>query len=174
MAGCIEAIAMSPRWVALAAFRGSTGRDDVLVFDDGCIAFATRREGRAGSSWTIRATDAWSREHLEDAPEDVARALSERFVAHTGFAAPLSVVGHRWRYAFAERTPVARCLVDEQARVVVAGDWCGGFGVEAALRSGREAAGRLLGVFHAEEAPAEAGAARTVARTRSASASLPG
>lgn len=174
IAGCVEAIAMSPRLVALAGFRGSTGGDDVIVVDDGCIAFATRRESSSGSSWTIRASDAWSREHLERDSTEVARELSARFVAHTGFAAPSSVVGHRWRYAFAERTPVARCLIDERARLVIAGDWCAGFGVEAALRSGREAAGRLLGVLHASETATDPGLARAGGRTRSTTASLTG
>jgi predicted NAD/FAD-dependent oxidoreductase/deoxyribodipyrimidine photolyase len=174
MAGCIDAVAMSPRWVALAGFRGSTGSEDVLVIDDGCIAFATRRETSVGSGWTIRATDAWTRANLERSPEEVARELGARFLEHTAFARPVSVVGHRWRYAFAERTPVARCLIDERVRLVVAGDWCAGFGVEAALRSGREAAGRLLGLLHAEESPVDPSVARAGSRARSASASLHG
>jgi predicted NAD/FAD-dependent oxidoreductase/deoxyribodipyrimidine photolyase len=152
IASCIASIPMAPRWVALAAYAKSTGPEDVLVFDDDALAFATRVEAPGGSCWTLRATEAWSRAHLEDSPEAVAAALGARFAEHSGFGAPTSAVGHRWRYAFAERTPIARALVDERVSVVVAGDWSAGYGVEAALRAGREAAGRLLGVLHAAHA----------------------
>jgi hypothetical protein len=155
IAACIASIPMAPRWVALASYAGSTGPEDVLVFEDDVVAFANRLEGPGGSSWTIRATEAWSRAHLEEASESVAAALVARFVALTGFASPARAVGHRWRFAFAERTPFARALVDERVSVVVAGDWSTGYGVEAALRAGREAAGRLLGALHAAHARPE-------------------
>jgi predicted NAD/FAD-dependent oxidoreductase/deoxyribodipyrimidine photolyase len=155
IAACVAAIAMAPRWVALASYSESTGPEDVLVFDDDMLAFANRLEGPSGSSWTIRATEDYSRLHLEEAADTVAAALVARFVALSGFAAPSRAAGHRWRYAFADRTPIARALVDERVSVVVAGDWSAGYGVEAALRAGREAAGRLLGALHAAHARPE-------------------
>ena len=176
LAHAIDAVPMSPRWVALAGFRGSTGCEDVVVIDDGGLAFATRLECAAGSSWTLRATDAWSRLNLDRDPAEVANELCEAFLRHTNFARPVSLVGHRWRYAFAERSEGSRCFVDEQSRIVVAGDWSVGFGVDAAFRSGRAAAGRLLGLFHAESCaiPSDDDSIRERDRARTAGPSLPG
>jgi hypothetical protein len=148
LAARVRHVEMAPRWVALAAFRGSTGDSDVILVADDIIDFASRVEGPAGSGWTIRATDAWSRAHLEDDASTVAELLVARFLRATGFAAPVSAVGHRWRYAHKDNAWLGASLLDERASIVIGGDWCHGFGVEAALRSGYAAAGRLLGWAH--------------------------
>lgn len=148
LASCIDSTTMVPRWVALAAFRGSTGIHDVIVVEDGVVEFASRRESTEGSSWTIRATDAWSRENLEIAPSIAAETLAASFLRATGFEAPLNVVGLRWRYAFSVHDDRGGSFLDEHANLVVTGDWCSGFGVEAALESGHAASGRLLGWLH--------------------------
>jgi putative endopeptidase len=63
LAARVRHIEMAPRWVALAAFRGSTGDSDVVLVDDDVIDFASRVEGPAALHGLAVAGDA----QLDDA-----------------------------------------------------------------------------------------------------------
>jgi predicted NAD/FAD-dependent oxidoreductase len=96
----------------------------------------------------VHATAAWSREHLEAGPEEVAAQLADVACALTGVTArPRELRAHRWRYALVERQVGAPCLYD--GGLGVCGDGLLGGRIESALVSGIAVAGRVLGGLRA-------------------------
>ena len=57
---------------------------------------------------------------------------------------PVYLSGHRWRYAFVEKSLGVACLSGGNHRIAACGDWCLGARVEAAFLSGRAAAEAVL------------------------------
>ncbi|WP_029031914.1 NAD(P)/FAD-dependent oxidoreductase [Salinarimonas rosea] len=113
------------------------------------IAEEATKPGRAAGAErrvVVHATPGWSRAHLEETPDAVARSLlAEAAPFLAARAAPLHAVAHRWRYALVE-APVGRaCLWDAATGLGAAGDWCLGGRVEAAYDSGRALARAVLG-----------------------------
>lgn len=103
------------------------------------IAADSSKPGRAAGSTTyvIHATPAWSRQHLERTPQEVAAMLLARFQLLTGLQEPPSyLAAHRWRYALVEETAGEAFLYDEARAIGACGDWCLGARVEAAFDSG--------------------------------------
>ncbi|WP_372422566.1 NAD(P)/FAD-dependent oxidoreductase [Salinarimonas chemoclinalis] len=106
------------------------------------------KPGRAaGAPWRIvvHATPGWSRAHLEETPDAIARALLAQAAPLLGARSePLYAVAHRWRFALVEE-PVRRpCLWDPETGLGAAGDWCLGGRVEAAFDSARALARAVL------------------------------
>lgn len=140
---------MRARWAVMMRFDAPLG----LAFDavdvaDSPIGWAARDSSKPGRSsdderWVLHSSKGWSRAHLEDDFDAVAKALSEAFMVLAPDARPVEVMAHRWRYA----------LVDEAAGPAAhyaeglgaCGDWCVGPRVEQAWRSGRVMAERVLG-----------------------------
>jgi predicted NAD/FAD-dependent oxidoreductase len=102
---------------------------------------------RGADGWTLYATEAWSREHIELDKEEIAAHLVSIFCElckgelcddppHV-----LTQQGHRWRYALPtyERAPQGVSL-DQSKRVVLCGDWTTGPTIKDAYMSGLEAA----------------------------------
>ncbi len=118
---------------------------DAAQFEVGPLSRVTSqvaKPGReAGAGWVLHASAAWTREHWDDAPEDVIAVL-------TGAAnvpeARAFVKAHRWRYARTRAGVPGHCLWDAAARLGGCGDWCGGPGLEGAWRSGEAMAARVL------------------------------
>lgn len=103
------------------------------------IATDSSKPGRSPGTITyvVHATPAWSRQHLERTPQEVAAMLLARFQLLTGLvAAPDYLAAHRWRYALVEETAGEPFLYDEARRIGACGDWCLGARVEAAFDSG--------------------------------------
>ena len=77
---------------------------------------AGEREARAatpGERWTVQAGPAWSREHLEDDPDDVARTLVAALgevPAPDRSPPPAMLTAHRWRYARVTTPLAVACL----------------------------------------------------------------
>lgn len=91
--------------------------------------------------WTVQASAAWSREHLNDDPERVQAKLIKAFAEITGIhAEPSHAAVHRWHYAQTTRPLDQSHLWDAQARIGACGDWCIGHRVEDAFVSGLELA----------------------------------
>ncbi|MCU0313918.1 MAG: FAD-dependent oxidoreductase [Solirubrobacteraceae bacterium] len=157
----------APCWAAMAAWDAPLAiAEDHLA--DGApgtpLAWAVResaKPGRApGERWTIQAGPGWSLGRLDDEPRAVALDLVAALgvAGHAGpLPAPTFLAAHRWRYARAVAPLAAPCLVDEEAGIGAAGDWCaprpelgdpgvlqGGAGVPEALHSGRALARALL------------------------------
>ncbi|MHC4946990.1 MAG: NAD(P)/FAD-dependent oxidoreductase [Planctomycetota bacterium] len=148
LAGEAAGARMRPCWAVMLAFDGRlpVDFDGALVETGGPLRWIARdasKPGRPpGETWVLHADHAWSDEHLEAPPDDVADALAAAFF-ETAAIAPVASrlrMAHRWRYALVERAVGAPCLFDAAARVAACGDWCTGTRVEDAYVSGLAAA----------------------------------
>jgi renalase len=95
--------------------------------------------------WTVQASAAWSREHLEDDAERITAKLHKAFSEITGIRAdPSYAESHRWRYAKTEKPLGESHLWDAEHGIGLCGDWCLGHRVEDAFLSGLELARAAL------------------------------
>jgi renalase len=149
----------APCWTVMAAFaeRLPIGAD-VLRGDakgadakgaGGPIGWAARnsaKPGRAGpESWVVQASPDWSRENLESTPEEIVAPLLDALARRAGepLPAPLTAVGHRWRYAKSGSAGDG-LLWSADRRLGACGDWLIGPRVEAAWLSGSRLAAAVL------------------------------
>ena len=99
------------------------------------VANDSSKPGRPVSGrWVVHAQAAWSAEHEEASPDDVADALSAAFTEVVGLPIE-SVQVHRWRYALAERTPGPSMVFEEAIGLALCGDALAGGKVESAWQS---------------------------------------
>jgi predicted NAD/FAD-dependent oxidoreductase len=135
-------------WSVMAAWEGAPlNLDWTLARDAHGIAVAISERAKPGrpaaESWVLQADPELSEAHLEDAPQEVAGLVLERFASLVGWPLPepSHLAAHRWRYARPLAPIAERTLVE--GSIAAAGDWCGGSTAGAALRSGRAAAAAL-------------------------------
>lgn len=140
----------APCWTVLAAWPVPLPTaSDVYDHADPAMGWAARepaRPGRAGGErWVLHGAPAWSTDHLEDDPADVAAALLAAFARAVGtpLPPPAFVKAHRWRHARVTRPLGEGCLA-APGGLVACGDWCLGPRIEAAWLSGVAAAERVL------------------------------
>jgi renalase len=155
----LDAVRYAPCWTLMLGFDGGSGiTAPARRLDDPAIAWVARNDSkpgraRSGDTVVIHASPAWSRRHLELAPDEAAaRLLAQAGIVAGMTVAPTLVIAHRWRYARVEATAATPCTWDAGARIGACGDWGLGPRVEAAFDSGRALADVFL---------AEAGRART-------------
>jgi hypothetical protein len=135
-----QAASLAPCWALMAAWpaRLALGFDAAKIAT-GPIRWAARmpsRPGRAAlEAWVLHAGPDWSRTHLEEAPETVAHALTEAFLARFGAPQPEYKSAHRWRYSLVERPAGTPCALAASG-VGAAGDWRLGARAEHAFDSG--------------------------------------
>lgn len=149
--GPVAAVDMAPCWAVMAGYECDleAGFDAAHVSGSPLVWLCRndRKPGRSGNeSWTLHASPAWSRDHLEEDRDDIARELVREFHRLIGAesASPVLLKAHRWRYASAA-TPLDRgFLWDPAARLGVCGDWCRGGRVEDAFLSGWTLAERMV------------------------------
>lgn len=139
--------AMDPCWTVMVVPSAPWDPGfDAAQFEAGPLSRATSQLAKPGrdavAGWVLHASGAWTREHWDDAPDDVIAALTN---AADVPAAPTFVKAHRWRYARTRAGVQGDCLWDPAARLGACGDWCGGPGLEGAWRSGEAMAARILG-----------------------------
>jgi predicted NAD/FAD-dependent oxidoreductase len=158
LAGRAAEQTMEPCWAVMAAFDQPLNLDfDAAFLNDGSLSWAANNASKPGRpdapAWVIHADGGWSKEHLERSPEWVAGTVLEAFFDQVGAErrAPVYASAHRWRYARPESSLDLDCLWDGERGIGLAGDWCRGGRVEAALLSGRAVAGRLLAVSLQEQ-----------------------
>ena len=143
------ATSSAPCWTVMASFAQRLGVEPDVLKTKGPVSWAARnsaKSGRAGpESWVIQASPDWSREHLEQAPHDVAAELLALFFAAAGLAASPTVflAAHRWRYARSGAVK-SGVLWDQDLRLGACGDWLLGPRVENAWLSGRALAAAVL------------------------------
>lgn len=89
---------------------------------------------------TFHATQPWSLDHWDDDPDDVRSALLERAAPFLGDAKVLEAQVKKWRFAGPLQVWPDPCWVDEEHRLVLAGDLFAGPKVEGAFESGVAAA----------------------------------
>ena len=139
---------LAPCWTVMARFNDPVPGADTLRPQASAIGWAARESARPGApqapeAWTIQATAAWSRTHLEAAPETITAALLASFQSLTG-ATATTALAHRWRHAQVE-TPLGQpCLFDAPSQLGLCGDWCIGPRIEAAYESGLALAAQAL------------------------------
>ncbi|MCA9116537.1 MAG: FAD-dependent oxidoreductase [Planctomycetaceae bacterium] len=116
---------------------------DAAFVNDSSLSWIARNSSKPGrpaqpDCWVLHASPDWSMAHLEDSPDAVTARLLASFWQAVGMPPrqPAFVAAHRWRYAVPEKTLETRCLFDEELRLGVCGDWCGGPRVEGAYLSG--------------------------------------
>lgn len=142
LAARLGAIRYAPCWTVLAAFDAPLELPDTLR-DHGSIGWAARDSAKPGrdrsqENWVIQAAPAFSRAHLEDAPEAVIAALLAALPA----PAPRFAEAHRWRFSLPE-APLGLPFLRE-ATLGYASDGCLGGRAEAAFDSGAALAAELL------------------------------
>ncbi len=134
-ARCAEAV-YAPCWTVMAAFTDRLPLPDTWRSTAGPVGWAARESAKPGrppaEAWTLQAAPAWSRAHLEDAPEAILAPL----LAALDMPPPLVVTAHRWRYSLVEHAIGTPCLFDPALGLGLAGDWCLGGRGEAAWQSG--------------------------------------
>ncbi len=144
-----------PCWTVMAFFDGPLDiMDDILSVENAPIPWAARngaKPGREGAeSWVIQGSPKYSREILEQTPEEICPMMLAQFFDQAGIAPvePVHSAAHRWRFA---RVPVASgpatgqdlgdgAIWDHASGLGVAGDWLLGPRVESAFLSGRSLA----------------------------------
>ena len=148
----LDGVRYAPCWALMLGYSAPARFEwDRIRPEEGAIAWIARDTGKPGRSGgaervVVHATPDWSRRHLEQSPQDSARALAAMLrddhgiVGETVFAA-----AHRWRYALVERPAGAPCLWDAGSRVGACGDWCLGPRVESAFDSGEAMAEVIIG-----------------------------
>ena len=157
----VESVQMNPCWAVLVSFPSAIDTDFDGAFVDGSpLSWASRnasKPGRQTESWVLHASHEWSAEHLEDAPQLVIDALLGAFadLAQCALPRPIDLQAHLWRYALSAASLAAPCLSQQDAGIVVCGDWCSGPRVEDAFLSGSAAAGRLLGWTQSTDPPGQ-------------------
>lgn len=143
----LQDFGMAPCWAVGARFEASPdpGFEAASLKDPALdwVACNSSKPGRkdsadGGSWWVLHATPSWSLEHLEAAPDEVARQLLAIFRERFGIdAEPEEWVAHCWRYARPEPGSNAPdWLALDAQRLGVCGDWLSGGRVEGAFMSG--------------------------------------
>jgi len=142
----LDKVAYAPCWTAMAAVQGTAAWSAVRVTDSP-LAWVARNQTKPGrppgQQWVLQASPEWSAAHLENEPEDVARALHHALLALPGMADLRidAIAAHRWRYALVTDPVGVPCMHDPVVRLTVCGDGLLGGRVESALLSGQAAAG---------------------------------
>lgn len=149
----IAEVDVAPCWTLMLAFPNATQPGlthlgpqwNAALSTHHRIAWLARESSKPGRApierWTVQASPAWSREHLEDDPARVEAKLLKAFAEITAIRAqPAFVQAQRWRWAKTQAPLGTSHLWDAKQRVGVAGDWCLGHRVEDAFVSGLELA----------------------------------
>jgi predicted NAD/FAD-dependent oxidoreductase len=92
---------------------------------------------------TFHATQPWSLEHWDDDTDTLREALLERAAPFIGAAHVVEAQVKKWRFAGPREPWPDPCWVDEEHRVVLAGDLFAGPKVEGAFSSGVAAAAAI-------------------------------
>ncbi|MDH3196441.1 MAG: FAD-dependent oxidoreductase [Hyphomicrobiales bacterium] len=147
--GDIADVRMRSTLAGVYTFAEPVDMEADIIRSDGPIDIAFRNNSKAGrpdtEAWVVHGTQDWSESVLEDDPQDSATALLAAFSGLAGSVpTPVWQSGHRWRYAFVEKSLGVACLSGGNHRIAACGDWCLGARVEAAYLSGRSAAEAVL------------------------------
>jgi predicted NAD/FAD-dependent oxidoreductase len=147
----LSSVTMDPCWAVLLQMceRLQTPFDAAFVHDSplSWIARNSSKPGRhASDCWVLHASPKWSRDHLEESVETIAKTLDAEFwQVIAQLPQPLEfAIAHRWRYALPQEPLPQRYLLDGDLKLGACGDWCGGPRVEGAFLSGLALAEAVL------------------------------
>lgn len=156
---------IEPCWAVMVTLEAPVPLEfDGLFIRSGGLSWAARDSSkpgrRPGERWVLHGSPAWTREHLEEPPEEVAPRLLAEFHQATGVElVAREAVAHRWRYALPSPPLEEGCLFDARLGLGACGDWCAGPRVEGAFLSGMALAGRLWTLPASTALPPAAGSA---------------
>lgn len=144
----VHALRYAPCWT-LMLDAASAAHPSGSITDDPVLAWAARdadKPGRAASTrWVLQARGDWSRQHLEATEPEAAAMLLHAFTRRCGRdLGPGFLRAHRWRHALVENPLEVGALWDPALAIAVCGDAFQGARLEAAYRSGLQAADRVL------------------------------
>ena len=147
----IERVVMRPCWSVMLSFSSRLEIEfDGAFVNGGPLSWIARNNSKPGRGaeecWVLHASADWSTAHLEDEADDVGPALTNEFwrLFGRGLSSPSHVVSHRWRYAIPQNVLPTRYVFDDELRLGIAGDWCGGPRIEGAFLSGHALGNHLL------------------------------
>jgi len=139
----ISRVAMDCCWAIMLRLHEPLPVDfDGAFVDNSALRWIALNSGkpRRGNSncWVLHASSAWSADHLEETPEQVAELLLDHFwQANNLTPQPIEMmVAHRWLYSGPKAPLSERYLFDRSLNLGACGDWCGGPRVEGAFLSG--------------------------------------
>ncbi|MCG6158592.1 NAD(P)/FAD-dependent oxidoreductase [Rubinisphaera margarita] len=143
---------MAPCIGVMVAFQSQVDLDLNGVFvQDSLIRWMARDSSRPGRNsgterWILHATPEWSREHIDETPDQIIPTMLHAFAEAVGKDVPGTIyeAAHRWLYAIPENPFSRGALNDEQLKLTICGDWCHDARVEGAFLSGRAAARAIL------------------------------
>lgn len=142
----------APCWALMFAWDGSCGFEGAFRrFEAGApLGVIARNGSKPGrplepETFVVHASAEWSRDHLEEAPEDVLRLLEGPVIEQVRPQGDLlHAAAHRWRYALVSRPLDRPCLWNGDLNLGACGDWCIAPRVEAAFDSGVSLAAAVL------------------------------
>ncbi|WP_019591704.1 NAD(P)/FAD-dependent oxidoreductase [Thioalkalivibrio sp. ALE20] len=146
----LAGVRYAPCIALMAAVEGSTDLDETSCELSGqplsWVARNGTKPGRNAESETLvaHAGPDWSREHIQQDPDQLAHPLLTALRPLLGSARLLHHQVHRWLYARVEQAAGRPCLWDAGQRLGACGDWALGPRVEAAFDSGRALADAVL------------------------------
>jgi len=151
IAAALGMVTTAPCWALMVSFATPVRPGfDVRQAMDAPIAWLARSASKPGRQlepdcWVVHASPAWSRAHLEAAPDDVARRLLDLLPGAFATALPEveHIAAHRWRYARTTTALGQPYLRSADGTLLLGGDWCLGARVEYAFASGRAIAAEL-------------------------------
>ena len=135
-------------WAAMMECEPGGVDADGLRLDHPVLAWAARDSSKPkrppGHRWVVHATPDWTRAHLDDPPEAVAREMQRASASSLGVVARTISV-HRWLYSLAEASPGDAACIDRDRRLGLCGDGLIGGRVEHAWVSAMAMADELIG-----------------------------
>lgn len=142
---------MTPCWAVALGFAEASGLAIEAAFVDGhpvsWLARNNLKPGRPESAevWVLHSAPDWTDKHLEETPEEIGKLMGRWFVEtlKPGKEPQLLRI-HRWRYARTQSRIDSRNCYDDELKLGICGDWCGGGRVEGAWLAGQEVAHHLL------------------------------
>ncbi|MEM6993974.1 MAG: FAD-dependent oxidoreductase [Myxococcota bacterium] len=145
-------VVMAPCWAVMLVFESPLPVAFGGVSIQGAaVAWAARQASKPGrpdaEAWVLHATPAWTEQHWDHELATVAAELLKNFSVAVGFDAPppVTVDGHRWRYARAPDGASSSAVGwDPALGLGVCGDWCRGSRIEDAWLSGRALAQAMV------------------------------
>ena len=155
LSGKLSRVEMNPCWAAMVAFENPITDQWVGAFlHESFLSWTARNSSKPGRNRNtehviIHAEPAWTAEHWEHPPDDVAQIMLSEFWKVTGISPrPHNhLQAHRWKYAIPVAPSAAHCFANDSETVLSCGDWASGSRVEGAFLSGMAAAGRILGTL---------------------------
>lgn len=148
----LAAVAYDPCLTLMAAVQGEHARFNSREETNDALAWISQDSSKPDriyqnvTTWVAQAGPAFSKDHLEKDPAEIASLMLPMLCERIG-AFPSQIVyaaAHRWRYARV-RTPLGQpFLASSDRRLYLGGDWCLGPRVEAAWQSGVAIADDIL------------------------------